>query len=260
MITSRITFVLEHDGLAGWQLQELKQLTDYFHSLFVFYNITRSKQATLNESLRIMSLGSCRHDLCQLAIEGLDAELACIVFTEYLREHATLVSTSHKPNHHAKRLLTEHPAFQLPFVYDWHYQRSQNLPDKRSALTHIAALANPNATSDLLTQLLAREYISSTAMAGGIALPHVVSEHIQRPCFIVFSLDEGLDWQSAHEPVHLVCAVLLPAALHREWLIAVTRLTRWFIADTSAHLLRSARREETIESIVLHVMAHYQPS
>ncbi|MDT8869871.1 PTS sugar transporter subunit IIA [Vibrio fluvialis] len=207
-----------------------------------------------------MSLGSCRHDLCQLAIEGLDAELACIVFTEYLREHATLVSTSHKPNHHAKRLLTEHPAFQLPFVYDWHYQRSQNLPDKRSALARIAALANPNATSDLLTQLLARECISSTAMAGGIALPHMVSEHIQRPCFIVFSLDDGLDWQSAHEPVHLVCAVLLPAALHREWLIAVTRLTRWFIADTNTHLLRSAQREETIESIVLHVMAHYQLS
>lgn len=259
MITSRITFVLEEEGLAGWQLQELRQLADYFHSIFVLYNITRSKQAKLSEPLRILSLGSCRHDVCQLAIEGLDAELACIVFTEYLREHATLISTSHKKNHQAEQLFAEHPAFHLPFAYDWHYHAADALPDKQSALELLATLANPHTAPALLEQLLAREQVSSTAMPGSIALPHVVSEHVERPCLIAVSLKETLDWGSPHGAVRFICAILLPAALQKDWLLAVTRLTRWFIQDSSHHLLLSARREETIRSILLHVMAHVNP-
>jgi len=258
-ITSRITFILEQHGFAGWQLNELKQLAGHFRSVFVFYNITRGKQAKISESLKILSLGSCRFDLCQIAIEGLDAELACMVVTEYLRDNSLLVSTSHKKNHNAKQLFSQHSAFQMPFDYQWHYQSNICHQNKQQALQSVAQQAAPQNPPALLKQLEAREQTSSTAIPGAIALPHVVTEHVSVPTFVIQSLTTPLDWHSNQSDIVFLTAILLPSQLQREWIIAVTRLTRWLIKDSDNHLLLNAEREETIEAILLHVMAKIDP-
>ncbi|MGC7907385.1 HPr family phosphocarrier protein [Vibrio anguillarum] len=117
MITTRITFVLKAGGLVSWQLNELKDLNRHFRSVVVLFNITRDNKAMLNHTLQVLSLGSNPGDVCQIAIEGLDAELACMVMTEYLREHTLLISTSHKQN--AKRNWRLPPTLLLncPFRY-----------------------------------------------------------------------------------------------------------------------------------------------
>lgn len=259
MITTRITFVLEDNRFAAWQLNELKQLAGYFHSLFVLYNITRGKQANLNEPLCVLSLGSCRHDVCQLAIEGLDAELACMVLTEYLKDHSSLLSTSHKQNFHAAQLFTHHSSFKLPFSYQWHYVRKAHYPDKNAALATLARLASSQNQHAIYQQLVDREAISSTAIPGGIAIPHIISECVQQPTFIIQSLDSPLDWDSPQEDVRFIIALLLPKVLKREYIIAATRLTRWLINPKAQHFILDADREETIKGILLHVMAHIDP-
>ncbi len=258
-ITSRITFILEQEGLAGWQINELKQLASHFRSVFVLYNVTRGKQAKLNESLKILSLGINRFDLCQIAIEGLDAELACMVITEYLREHSILVSTSHKKNHYAQELFSLHSAFKLPFAYQWHYQANVNHHNKSLVLQAHAALAAPANKELLYQQFEKRESTSSTAIPGGIAIPHVISEHVKVPTFVVQSLSSPIDWHSVHGEISFLVTIILPCQLQREWIIAVTRLTRWLIKDSESHLLLSAEREETIQAILLHIMAHIEP-
>lgn len=256
IITSRITFVLEQQGLAGWQLNDLKQLAGHFRSVFVLYNITRGKQAKLSESLKVLSLGSCRFDVCQIAIEGLDAELACMVMTEYLRDHSTLVSTSHKKNHYAQELFLQHNAFKLPFDYRWYYQADSHDQDKQQALQSVAKLATPEHHQALLQQLQKREQTSSTAIPGNIALPHVISQHVDVPTFIIQSLNKPIDWHSNHGDIVFLIAIILPEPLEKDWIVAVTRLTRWLIKDSESHLLLNAEREETIQAILLHIMAH----
>lgn len=259
MITTRITFVLEDNRFAAWQLNELKQLAGYFHSLFVLYNITRGKQANLNEPLGVLSLGSCRHDVCQIAIEGLDSELACMVLTEYLRDHSSLLSTSHKQNYQAQQLFTHHGSFKLPFSYQWRYVRKAHYPDKNEALATLAQLASSQNEHAIHQQLTDREAISSTAIPGGIAIPHVVSEFVQQPTFIIQSLESPLDWNSSQEDVLFIVALLLPKTLKKEYIIAATRLTRWLINQKTHHFIKDADREETIKGILLHVMAHIDP-
>ncbi|WP_428776602.1 PTS sugar transporter subunit IIA [Vibrio sp.] len=256
MITTRITFVLEHDGFAGWQLTELKQLASHFRSIFVFYNITRSKHAKLTKSLSMLSLGSCRDDLCQVAIEGLDAELACMVFTEYFREHATLISASHRPNSRAESLFASHPAFRLPFDYQWYFLTDSSLETKQQALESLVkAVAKPYQQQELLTQILEREAISSTAIPSGIALPHVLSDSVNRPTLVVCKLASELDWEM---PVSLMIGAVLPTKLERPWFLAITRLTRWLISNGNSEVLLSAEREETIKGILLHIMARQE--
>lgn len=255
MITSRITFVLEQDGFTGWQLQKFKQLTHYFQSIFVLYNISRDNHAKLSDPLRVLSLGSCRHDLFQLAIEGVDSELASIVLSEYIREHATLVSTTHKKNHNANQLLAQHPIFDLQFDYQWISRESQTAKDKTELLHFLANVVSPASEQPLLHQLTKREQVSSTAIAGGIALPHVVTAHVSQPTFCSLILKSPLSWESQLGDVTLILAIFLPQDLERQWIRSVTRLTRWLISTPEHGTLLHANREETVKSILLHVMA-----
>ncbi len=255
MITTRITFVLDQDGFPGWQLQELKQLCGYFHSIFVVYNITRSKSAKLNEPLRMMSLGSCRNDVCQLAIEGLDAELACMVLTEYLREHSTLFSTSHRKNHIADSLFSNHPAFHLPFAYQWYSPEPGEFADKQACLSSLSEQVSAEHRSELLEKFSQREQIASTVIAPAIAAPHIISEHVRCATIACCLLSNPMQWHCAYQPVRLVIGIVLPENSPKPEIIAITRLTRWIISGAGNHLLLRSKRNETIKGILLHVMA-----
>ncbi|QMV13574.1 PTS sugar transporter subunit IIA [Vibrio spartinae] len=256
MITTRITFLLKEEGLPGWQVSALKQLCRYFRSIFVFYNLSRGSHTRLNQPLNVLSLRNRTGHLCQIAIEGLDAELACMVFTEYLNEHAILLSTSHRQNHAAEQLFAAHPAFSLPFAYRWDYACHTGFADKRSALHYLADRIAPEQTDTLLTQFCQREDISTTALPNRVALPHVMSEAVDTPVLMVMPLAQPLDWQSAAPPVSFVLGLVLPQPLNRDIVMAMTRLTRWLIDDLNAQLLLDAKREETLKGILLHVMAH----
>lgn len=256
MITTRITFVLEQDGFAGWQLQELRQLCGYFNSIFVVYNVTRSCHAKLNEPLRMMTLGSCRDDVCQLAIEGLDSELACMVFTEYFREHTTLFSTSHKKNHFADQLFTTHDSFGVPFEYVWHSIENQHAVSKQECIELICNQIDKTHATVLLPQFLQRENIASTIIAPAIAAPHITSTIVEKVTITSVLLYEPIVWHCAFAPVKLIIGIVLPTNASRNEIVAVTRLTRWLISGKGNELLLNAKREETIKGILLHVMGH----
>ncbi|WNJ95926.1 PTS sugar transporter subunit IIA [Vibrio ruber] len=256
MITTRITFLLKDKGLPAWQANALKQLCGYFRSIFIFYNLSRGKHTSLSQPLNVLSLNNSADQLCQIAIEGLDAELACMVFTEYLSEHAILLSTSHRQNHAAEQLFAFHPAFSLPFTYRWDYTSHAGFADKRSALDYLAARIASGQTDKLLAQFCQREDISTTALPNRVALPHVMSEVVDIPVLMVMPLAQPLDWQSVCAPVSLLICLVLPQSLSRDIVMAMTRLTRWLIDDLNAQLLLDAKREETLKGILLHVMAN----
>ncbi|MGL4601918.1 MAG: PTS sugar transporter subunit IIA [Plesiomonas sp.] len=255
MISTRIIFILEQDGFASWQLSELKKLTEYFNSVFVFYNLTQGKQARLSEILCMLSIGNHRYDMCEIAIEGLDAELACMVLTEYLDAHTTLISNSHKKNHHFLHIFRQHPALFLPFEWQWHYQVNKSVSDKKGALHLLAQLAAPKSTSLLMQQLEQREFISSTAITNQIALPHVLTASVNIPTIIVLNLPNPLDWGSIDNKVNFILGLILPCRLEPEWVFAFTRLTRWIISGQGERMLLNSHCEEAILGILLYVMS-----
>ncbi len=256
MITTRITFLLKEEGLPGWQVSALKQLCGYFRSIFVFYNLSRGTHSRLNQPLNVLSLRNRAGHLCQIAIEGLDAELACMVLTEYFSEQAILISTSHRKNAAAEQLFATHPAFSLPFACRWDYEAHMGFTDKHSALHYLAKRIALGKPEQLLAQLNQRENISTTALPNRVALPHVMSDVVDTPVVLAMPLAQPLDWQSADSPVSFVLALVLPQPLNRNIVTAMTRLTRWLIDDLNAQLLLDAKREETLKGILLHVMAY----
>ncbi|WP_075181035.1 PTS sugar transporter subunit IIA [Pantoea sp. 1.19] len=253
MIVSRLSFVIAPAGLDGWRLQQMAQLTGWFQSLVILINFTRNQQAPLSHTLACLTLGCQPHDFCQLAIEGRDADALCRVLANYLLDCATPVTPLHHPPAHP--LWQQHPAFAQPFPWRWHCLQGANPGDKPTALAHIAALAAPTQAAELTAQLAAREAVSATALPGQLAFPHVVSHAVGLPTLIALRLSAALDWQ-AREPVRSVLAVILPAPLSRPQAAAVTRLSRWLIADRHPQLLHDAEHEATALALVLHAMAH----
>ncbi|MDE1249760.1 PTS sugar transporter subunit IIA [Vibrio aestuarianus] len=254
MITTRINFVLKPNGLVGWQLNELKTLSHHFRSVVVVFNLTRDKKALLTHTLQVLSMGSNPGDLCQIAIEGLDAELACMVITEYLRDHSLLISTSHKQNRHAEHIFNTHSAFKLPFSLKWHYSNSLSCPTKQTALYEISQQLVPHNPIDILQALEQRETVSSTLIGSGIALPHIMHPSITHPILAVHVVDNELNWSATLSPVSMIITLLLPSACDKTVLKPITKLTRWLLDQDHRQLLIDAQREETIKAILLHVM------
>ncbi len=107
----------------------------------------------------------------------------------------------------------------------------QDLPsaspaDLLRALVEAAPLAEEADREELLRQLLAREELSSTALGGGVALPHprtpspAFSPH---PLVVVGFPSRPLDWGALDgEPVHAVFLLLNPGP--REHLRVLSRL------------------------------------
>lgn len=258
MMVSRISFILEGNGFTAWQLHQIKQLTSYFRSIFVLYNITRDQQATLSDTLHVLSIGSCRHDVCQIAIEGLDAELACLVLTEYLRQHATLLANPYNKSPSAEALLTTHPAFSLPFDLKWHCLLKADFINQKDCLHYIAQQANSADESALIRQLLAREAIAATTLPPSIALPHVISEHVSTPCLCVLTLAQAINWGSTQAETQFIIGLILPKRnpIKKEEIMAATRLTRWLIESHHQQLLFQQPNEAHLKGLLLHIMAH----
>ena len=261
MIVSRITFCLPGDGVPGWQLSELKGLASLFRSVVVWINITQSRQANLEHGLKMLSVKNCRYDLCQLAIEGLDAELACMVLTEYISEKFDLVATTHNRKRIAAYQLDNYPPLQSPAPLNWHFLHShrKETEDKNHLLAQSAMCANPSRQDVLYQALQARETISSTLIGQALALPHIMHSDVTVPTIVFQRPNAQVVWHQNKAPVHLVITLFIPSPTDRQTLIPFTRLTRWLLSEPHQTLLLDNLDDFTLRIIISHIMATYQP-
>mgnify|MGYP003403331463 FL=1 len=80
MLRRELTFCC-HQGLTITQAKQLCRLAGLFKSQILFINISRRQRAEASSQLALLTLATQPGDLCQLLIEGLDAELAHMAFT-----------------------------------------------------------------------------------------------------------------------------------------------------------------------------------
>lgn len=259
MIASRITFCIGSQGVPGWQLNELKTLSGMFRSVIVLTNISQGKQANLENSLQILSLKNCVDDLCQVVIEGLDAELACMVLSEYFSENHYLISSTHSKKRRDESALFKRSPLTLNVPVRWGFfstDRTRGL--LKEGLLRQAAECLPADQSSVLDALLAREAISSTSIGKRFALPHVMNPNIDRLTLVVHRVRHSLEWAEHRASPHLILTLLLPSAHDREMLLACTRLTRWLLVEENQKLL-IVNDDYLVKIIATHVMCHYQP-
>ncbi len=176
MIERRITFIIGDEGIPSWKLNLLKTLAGYFRAVVVMQNVTRLCQANAEQPVRIMSLGCMPGDLCQLLIEGSDAELACMVLTDFVAEQFLLVKTSgKKKNRNACSVVSSdkaNSAFYLPFdmavstqtVLAEQISLIQPIEVKEKMLSRLCQMLNLDNPTLLLELMLEREQVSSTCM------------------------------------------------------------------------------------------------
>lgn len=83
---------------------------------------------------------------------------------------------------------------------------------------------------EIIKALLQREEMGSTAIGGGIALPHVRSENIKKVILCIGISQEGLNFDSLDgEPVYIIALLLSPqkeAGLHLKILALLARILK----------------------------------
>jgi PTS system nitrogen regulatory IIA component len=261
LIERRITFVLPEDGISGWKINRLKTLSTMFRSVVILRNITCWEHANVEQPLRILSLAGKQDDLCQLQIEGSDAELACMVLMDFVADHFILVNTSHRSTRHANPSLQNGlTTFQLPFDFDYHFSFAEQ-GEKASIIKQVARLTTQDRQAEIEQCLLSREQHSPTAIGKQIALPHILTNEVKTATLTVIKCRDPVDWHSPKlGPITLVIAPILPASLDRSLLLSFTHLTKSLVSEEFCQLLTSSRAPEALKAILIHQLVKGQRS
>ncbi|MCB1008275.1 MAG: PTS sugar transporter subunit IIA [Acidobacteria bacterium] len=115
--------------------------------------------------------------------------------------------------------------------------------DVKGALEELAgkvARALPELSAEELARgFVAREALGSTALGGGLAVPHCKVAGIDRAYLAVAVSPQGVDFGATDGvPVRVLCAVLSPSDAPRLHLRLLAAISRW------------ARRPESVEALL----------
>lgn len=118
---------------------------------------------------------------------------------------------------------------------------------KRELLEALAdALANNTESLDadsVVTALVNRERLGSTAMGHGVAIPHGRMEHLSQPVAALIQLDNKVDFRENQDTgtqnVDLVAGLIVPADATNEHLQLLANLAEMFVDESFCQQLRN---------------------
>ncbi|OEE58387.1 PTS nitrogen regulatory IIA subunit [Enterovibrio norvegicus FF-33] len=251
MITRRITFFIGEEGLPAWRLNRLRTLAGHFRSVTIFVNLSQRKSANAEQPMHILSLSALPSDLCQLQIEGNDAELASMVLTDFIDEHASLISGGK-----SSAPITPSDHQSLPFDFVTHRLRDTEL-DKHGLLAQFALMVakHENCNQEtLFDALYKRESVSSTSMGNGVALPHVMTPEVKHAHLLIATTHAPLNWASQRGNVSCVIGLMLPTPPVRESIVAFSGFSQQLLeADFCAYLTEN-NSADILELLILNAL------
>lgn len=257
-IERRITFIIGSEGFASWKLNRLNTLSGYFRSVVILKNITTGESCNVENTLKVLSLGSKKNHLCQLWIEGSDAELACMILTDFIDSEFEIVNTSHRrASEQSQSVIDNHQSFKLPFplTYSQDELRSDALQGKYALLSKMSTMLNDKIAQITFEAMLKREEISSTCLGHHIALPHVMLTDTKQAAIAVVKSELPINWHSARGEVTTVIAMLIPSPAPMPLLKAFTQLSKALLDPEFCSLIISTKEPEALKAILLHKMA-----
>jgi PTS system nitrogen regulatory IIA component len=119
------------------------------------------------------------------------------------------------------------------------------------ALAEAAAPIVRRPPAEVEAALAQREAQGTTALGGGVALPHARLAGLEQPVGLIAQLDRPVPWGALDgEPVDLALCLLSPAAPAPVHLRALARLTRALRDRRLVRLLRGARGRDSIAALL----------
>ncbi|MEM1141689.1 MAG: PTS sugar transporter subunit IIA [Pseudomonadota bacterium] len=101
--------------------------------------------------------------------------------------------------------------------------------------------------SDLVSGMLSREKLGSTALGDGIAIPHCRLDACARPCGVLLTLDDGADFDAPdNQLVDLIFALVVPSEATQEHLNLLADLARLFSMAEFRDEMRGCRSAEQV--------------
>lgn len=250
MLTREITFYCQQ-GLSITQAKQLNRLAGMFKSTIRCANLTRRQTVAASNQLSLLTLATQPGDLCQLQIEGCDAELAHMAFTCWCGELGQPLVRPRTAALAELRLTNALP--------DYHFALRQLAysPEpltKAEALEHLIDLLPAEQVSNraaLEEAISRREQVSATIIRPGLAMPHVLSEGISQPALTLLNCKEPIEWGSQIGQVQTIILLAVPVGSGRETLRPLTRLAQAMIDDVVSHALLLAGSAPARQAIVI---------
>ena len=91
----------------------------------------------------------------------------------------------------------------------------------------------------LLKRLMSREQIGSTAIGGGVAIPHIRLNNIDKPIGVFVRLKNPVDFDAPDDvPVDMIYLLIAPSGTKGSTLMHLSRLSNFFRNDDFCERLR----------------------
>ncbi|MDG2410474.1 MAG: PTS sugar transporter subunit IIA [Halioglobus sp.] len=104
---------------------------------------------------------------------------------------------------------------------------------------------------DVLDRLIAREKLGSTAVGGGIAIPHSRVTRCASPVGVLISLEEPIPFDAPDEmPVDLLFTLLVPEEAHQQHLDILAAIAQLFSVPTFCEELRKASNSRALYELI----------
>lgn len=111
---------------------------------------------------------------------------------------------------------------------------------------------------DVLTRLLERENLGSTALGKGIAIPHTTLPGLEAPRGVLVLCKDGFDFHAPDDlPVDLFFGFLVPENQQQHYLELLASLARLLRSDEVTTRLREATDSEILYQTLLHFDEHF---
>lgn len=109
---------------------------------------------------------------------------------------------------------------------------------------------------ELFEGLIARERLGSTAIGGGVAIPHCRVQHCREILGMLILLDDNLEFDAIDDqPVDLLFILLVPMESTHEHLETLALLSNQFSDNEFCSRLRSATDPETLFQLAIECPA-----
>ena len=253
MLERRITFYCGEAGLPAYQLNQLKKLTTYFQSKVELFNVSQLTRAPVSQPLKMLALANKPHALCQLIINGSDAELANLVLTDFIAQYGLSLSQF-------SPALPFKISLPLTSIYRGESNQSSSCINKAETIAQLSQMlvAQQAIISEqqpaLQQALLARESISATVMGPGIALPHVMHEMITQPAMAIVCHHQAIDWGSSRGNIRRAIAMVLPKPPLKAVIMAFAQFSKCLLNDDFCAALTSAQQPQELKALVIEAL------
>jgi len=127
-------------------------------------------------------------------------------------------------------------------------KKSEIIREMVESLSEAGVLENKK---EFLSSILQREEIESTAVGGGIAIPHGRSSSVKRLSVAFARAKTGVDFQSLDQkPVHYIFMIAAPQDARKEYLQAVAKVARLLKSDLIKRRLLEVRTQAELMAVI----------